>query len=261
MTDPFLTGLLDTMADAAAAAILPHFRTPLGIDNKLADGFDPVTAADRDAELALRAILEERCPDHGIVGEEFPAVREDAEHVWVLDPVDGTRAFISGLPTWGTLIGLRRGGRAVLGMMAQAFTGERFAGDGTSAWYAGPGGARTLRARPCASLAEATLFTTSPRLFSGSELAAYDAVEGSVRLARYGVDCYAYCMVAAGFADLVIESGLKPFDIMALIPIVEGAGGIVTTWDGGSPEAGGRIVASGDGRVHEAALRRLATVL
>jgi myo-inositol-1(or 4)-monophosphatase len=176
----------------------------------------------------------------------------------VLDPIDGTRAFISGLPTWGTLIGLLDAGRPVHGLMAQPFTGERFAGDGRRAWFTGPGGDRPLATRRCAGLAEASLFTTAPSIFSADERAAYDALEHDVRLARYGADCYAYCMVAAGQVDLVVEAGLEPYDVVALIPIVEGAGGVMTSWTGGSAAAGGRVVASGDPRLHDAVLARLA---
>jgi myo-inositol-1(or 4)-monophosphatase len=193
-----------------------------------------------------------------VIGEEYGPDRPDAETVWVLDPIDGTRAFISGLPVWGTLIGLLHRGEPVLGMMVQPFTGERYAGDGRRAWYAGPGGPAPLSTRPCQSLGDAVLFTTSPKLFDGADLAAYGRVEESVRLARYGLDCYGYCMVAAGHGDCVVEAGLKPYDIVALIPIIEGAGGRVTTWDGGPAAAGGRIAASGDRRLHDQLLRRLA---
>lgn len=246
------------LATTSGQAILPFFRTSLGTDDKSRGGvFDPVTEADRAAELTMRQLITRTFPTHGIVGEEYGSEREDAEYVWVLDPIDGTRAFISGLPLWGTLIGLTRNGRPCYGLMHQPFTGERFFGDGGAAFFQGPGGERRLRTRRCASLAEATLSTTSPRLFEGDALARYEAVEGQVKLTRYGTDCYAYCMVAAGHVDLVIESGLKPYDIVALIPIIEGAGGVVTTWDGGDPSKGGSIVAAGDKRIHAAALEIL----
>lgn len=254
-----LVAFLDEMAAVSGAAILPHFRSRMAVENKLSGrAFDPVTVADRAAEEAMRRLLAERHPDHGILGEEFGRERLDAEHVWVLDPIDGTRAFISGLPVWGTLIGLKRAGRPVLGMMHQPFTGERFAGDGRRAWYRGPGGDRDLATRACGSLEEAVLFTTSPSLFTAEERPAYDRVESAVKLFRYGVDCYAYCMLAGGFVDVVIEAGLQPYDIVALIPVVEGAGGIVTTWTGGDASEGGRIVASGDPRLHQIVLDRLA---
>ena len=254
-----LVAFLDEMAAVSGAAILPHFRSRLAVENKLAGrAFDPVTVADRAAETAMRQLLAERHPTHGILGEEFGRERLDAEHVWVLDPIDGTRAFISGLPVWGTLIGLKRAGVPVLGMMHQPFTGERFTGDGRRAWYRGPGGDHDLVTRPCAALDVAVLFTTSPSLFTEAERPVYDRIESAVRLARYGVDCYAYCMLAGGFVDVVVEAGLQPYDIVALIPVVEGAGGVVTTWTGGSAVDGGRIVASGDPRLHESVLARLA---
>ncbi len=259
-TDTLETWLpfLDRLGDAAAAAILPHFRTRMDVDNKQAGGFDPVTVADRAAEEAMRALIAAEHPGHGILGEEFDPVALDAEHVWVLDPIDGTRAFISGLPVWGTLIGLKKAGKPLAGMMVQPFTGERFAGGPGGATYRGPDGTRALKTRACASLAEATLFTTSPHIFTPEERQGYDRVEKASRLFRYGCDCYAYCMVAAGQVDVVVESGLKPFDIVALVPVIEAAGGIVTTWDGGDPSGGGRILACGDRRVHAEALRLLA---
>jgi myo-inositol-1(or 4)-monophosphatase len=259
-----LVAFLDRLADAAASAIMPHFRAGSEVSDKSAVSdkrgarFDPVTAADRDAEAAMRRLIAETYPDHGIVGEEYGPERRDARFVWVLDPIDGTRSFITGLPVWGTLIGLLDEGRPRLGMMAQPFTGERFAGDGRRAWYDGPGGRRSLATRPMRSLAEAALFTTSPYLFSSAEGEAYRRVERNVRLARYGCDCYAYCMVAAGHADIVIEAGLQSYDIVALIPLVEGAGGRLTTWEGGSAAAGGRVCATGDPRLHDLVLAELA---
>ncbi len=250
---------VDELANAAADSIMPHFRATLSVDSKGTAGFDPVTVADRNAEAAMRRLINRTYPDHGIVGEEHGSERPDAEFVWVLDPIDGTRSFITGLPTWGTLIGLLHKGAPVFGMMAQAFTRERYWGDGRQAWYRGPAGDTVrLATRACARPAEAALFTTTPALFTGADRTAYDRVEAAVRLARYGTDCYAYCMVAAGHADLVIEAGLKPYDIVALIPIIAGAGGQVTDWQGGSAAAGGRIVASGDARLHAAVLETLA---
>jgi myo-inositol-1(or 4)-monophosphatase len=249
---------LDSLADAAAAAILPLFRTRLAIEDKGKAGFDPVTLADRAAEAAMRKLIGEDYPAHGIVGEEYGPEREDAEFVWVLDPIDGTRSFITGLPLWGVLIGLLHKGVPVLGMMAQPFTGERFAGDGTEAWLTRNGGRHALATRACGEISAAALLTTSPYIFAAGDREAYQRVEGSVRLARYGTDCYGYCMVAAGHADLVVEAGLQPYDIVALIPIIEGAGGRVSNWDGGSAAAGGRVVASGDARLHDIVLERLA---
>lgn len=258
MTDDTLFSFLDRLADSASAAIMPHFRAAGAVDNKAASGFDPVTAGDRAAEAALRALINATYPEHGIMGEEFGNEHLEAEKVWVLDPIDGTRAFISGLPVWGTLIGLLDGGKPALGMMAQPFTGERYAGNGSLARYTGPGGPRTLKTRACGDLASAVLSTTTPALFKGAEREAYLRAEEQVKLVRYGYDCYAYCMVAAGFMDAVIETGLHPYDIVALIPVIEGAGGRVTNWEGGPASSGGRVVASGDPRLHDIILKTLA---
>jgi myo-inositol-1(or 4)-monophosphatase len=258
MTAVDFAAFVERLADAAADAVLPFFRTAIGMENKSRGGpFDPVTAADHAGEAALRQLIRGTFPTHGIIGEEFGSEGTDADYVWVLDPIDGTRAFVCGMPAWGTLIGLLHDGRPAYGMMSQPFIRERFHGDGGSARYRGPNGERRLATRPCARLADAVLATTSPRMFTAAEGAAFEAVEAEARLTRFGGDCYAYCMLAAGHIDLVIEAGLKPYDIVALIPIVEGAGGIVTTWRGEPATAGGRIVAAGDPAVHAAALERL----
>jgi histidinol-phosphatase len=260
-----LVAFAHELADAAGAVILPHFRAPLAVDNKAGgSAFDPVTAADRGAEAAMRALIRSRYPSHGILGEEYGRQEGDAA-TWVLDPVDGTRGFITGLPTWGTLIGLQLDDRALIGVMDQPFVRDRFVGSplGAELRTTGPDGHTRhvpLAVRSCASLAEAVLSTTSPDLFAPGEREAFAALRSEVRLTRYGGDCYAYCMVALGLVDLVVESGLQPYDIVALIPIIERAGGVVTSWDGGAAVAGGRIVAAGDRRIHEAALARLSTV-
>ena len=249
---------VDELADVAGEAILPFFRTTLTVENKKLKGaFDPVTAADRAAETAMRALIRKHFPAHGIVGEEFDDVTSDAPYTWVLDPIDGTKSFIAGMPVWGTLIGLCKDEAPVYGMMAQPFVGERFTGDGGSARYRGPAGERKLMTRKCASLDDALLFTTSPQLFKPEEHARFEGIEKNVRLSRYGGDCYAYCMVAAGHVDLVVEAGLDAYDIVALIPIIEGAGGVVTNWQGESAANGGQIIAAGDKRVHQAALELL----
>jgi myo-inositol-1(or 4)-monophosphatase len=254
MTAIDFAAFVEQLATASGETILPFFRTSLAIDNKKRDAFDPVTAADRGAENAMRALIRKTFPNHGIVGEEFGDERTDAEYVWVLDPIDGTKSFINGMPTWGTLIGLMRFGEPVFGLMHQPFIRERFSGDGAAALYRGPNGKRDLRVRECAQLSDALLQTTSPRLMNEKDLAAFQRVEKKAKLSRYGGDCYAYCMLASGHIDLVIETELKPYDIIPLIPIIAGAGGIVTTWDNGPPQAGGRIVAAGDKRIHQAAL-------
>jgi myo-inositol-1(or 4)-monophosphatase len=258
MTAVDFEAFVGELATVSGDAIKPFFRTSLGIEDKSCGGaFDPVTAADRAAEQAMRTLIREKFPAHGIIGEEFGAERSDAEFVWVLDPIDGTKSFISGMPAWGTLIALTRSGRPVFGMVHQPFIGERFSGDGLAAAYRGPAGNRALMVRRCPTLADAILYTTSPRLMNAVDLTAFARVEAAVRLSRYGGDCYSYCMLAAGHVDLVIETGLKPYDVAALIPIISGAGGIVTTWNGGDPESGGRIVAAGDRRTHAAALALL----
>ncbi len=249
---------LDDLARLSGEAILPFFRAQTHVSDKRSEGaFDPVTEADRAAELLIRNRIRSAFPDHGIHGEEFDDHNTDAEYVWVIDPIDGTRAFICGLPTWGTLIGLTRNGMPAYGVMNQPFTRERFTGDGRSAHWHGQFGQRSLRTRPCERLSDAYLMTTSPHLFAGDAAARYNAIENSVKLARYGADCYAYAMLAAGHVDLVIETGLKAVDIMPLIPIIEGAGGIVTTWDGAPVRDGGAVIAAGDKRIHAAALHVL----
>jgi len=259
MTAVDFEAFVERLATVAGEAVMPFFRTTIGIEDKGGKGaFDPVTAADHAGESAMRQLIKSTFPSHGIVGEEFGDEAKDAEYVWVLDPIDGTRGFISGLPTWGTLIGLMKGGAPVYGLMSQPFVKERFWGDGGSARYRGPLGDRKLRVRSCARLEDALMSATSPRLFSGRELTAFEAVEQTARLTRYGGDCYAYCLLAGGQIDLVIETGLKPYDIVALIPIIEGAGGVITNWEGGPATEGGHVIAAGDKRVHAAALEILA---
>jgi len=257
MTAVNFSSFVDQLAAASGEIILPFFRTALTIENKKPGGFDPVTAADRAAEDAMRTLIAKNFPEHGILGEEFGAVRTDAEYVWVLDPIDGTKSFIAGMVAWGTLIGLMRSGEPVFGMMHQPFTREHFSGDGGAARYRGLGGNRELRVRACADLSDAVLYTTSPLLMNAADRALFGKVENKVKLSRYGGDCYAYCMLAAGQIDLIIETEIKPHDIVPLIPIIAGAGGIVTTWENGPAQGGGRIVVAGDRRVHQAALEML----
>ncbi len=258
MTVIDFSAFIGRLATAAGETILPFFRTSLSIDDKSATHeFDPVTEADRAAEAVMRRLIKANFPRHGIVGEEFGNEDPDAEYVWVLDPIDGTKSFIAGFPIWGTLIGLLHRGMPVFGMMHQPFIGERFSGDNGQARYQGPSGERRLQVRRCASLKEATSYTTSPLLMSAEDRAIFGRIEQAVRLSRYGGDCYSYCMLAAGHLDLVVETELKPYDIAPLVPIITGAGGIVTNWEGGPAQSGGRIVAAGDPRVHEAALKLL----
>lgn len=247
----------DAIAEAAAAETLPRFRMPVTIDNKYTIGFDPVTEADRAAERAIRQVITERYPDHGILGEEHGDVGLDRDFVWVVDPIDGTRAFISGLPVWGTLVGLYHKGRAVMGMMDQPFTGERFIAGPNGAIAKRNGKTYPLATRKGVALEQAIMMTTSPLIFPEDLAPSYKRIENRVQLARYGCDCYAYAMVAAGHIDLVVESDLKPYDVGGLIALVEQAGGVMTTWSGDRPETGGSIIASGSPELHEAALALL----
>ncbi len=259
MTKPVsIPDFLDELARLSGEAILPFFRSQTHVSDKRSEGaFDPVTEADRAAELVIRNRIRAMFPSHGIHGEEFDDHNTGAEFVWVIDPIDGTRAFICGLPVWGTLIGLTRNGVPAYGLMNQPYTRERFSGDGKSALLRGPMGERKLQTRACEGLSDAYLMTTSPHLFPGEAGERYRKVESGVKLARYGADCYAYAMLASGQVDLVIETGLKAVDIVPLVPIIEGAGGIITTWDGGPVRDGGSVIAAGDKRVHAAALHIL----
>jgi myo-inositol-1(or 4)-monophosphatase len=269
MTAVDFAAFVERLAQVSGEVILPFFRSAIRAEDKSQGGvFDPVTEADRGAEAAMRRLIGQTFPAHGVIGEEYGSDRPEAEYVWVLDPIDGTKSFVSGLPTWGTLIGLMNRGQPVYGMMAQPFTRERFYGDGkraSSRTLAPTHGdapptewaTRSLHTRACASLAEATLMTTSPMLIQEADRAAYARVESKVRLTRYGGDCYAYCALAAGFVDLVIETNLKPHDVVALAPIIEGAGGVVTTWDGENAANGGRIIAADDRAVYDQARRLL----
>lgn len=249
-------------ADASGKAILKHFRKPILVDNKAAAGaFDPVTEADRAGERAIRKLLRKAHPDHGVLGEELGATTGEAPYCWVIDPIDGTRAFITGMPLWGTLIGVTREGRAVAGLMDQPYTRERVWGNGVqTVWRSTDGRERRIKTAPCSRIEDARLTTTSPDLFATSqEQEAFQRLKSKARLTRFGGDCYAYALLAAGHIDLVVEAGLQAYDIVALVPIIESAGGVVTTWDGERPEAGGRIIAAGDPRLHELALKALKT--
>jgi histidinol phosphatase-like enzyme (inositol monophosphatase family) len=245
---------------AAAAAILPLFRADHGlIDKGGAKGFDPVTEADKGAERVIRALIAERYPDHGVIGEEYGEDRPDAEWVWVLDPVDGTRAFIAGLPLWTTLIGLRHEGAPVLGSIGQSFLDELFIGSAAGSRLMTRGASRPLQVRACPDIAKALIATTDPAIFAGAEQAAWSAVRATARLARLGCDAYAYAMVAAGTIDLVLETRLEAWDIDAAIPVIAGAGGVTTDWRG-KPVGphGGQVAIAGDRGCLDAALALLA---
>jgi inositol-phosphate phosphatase / L-galactose 1-phosphate phosphatase / histidinol-phosphatase len=252
--DAFLALAL-RLADAAGAEIRPYFRNLASVEEK--PDLTPVTVADRAAEATMRALIETHFPSHGILGEEFGEVRGDAEYVWVLDPIDGTKSFISGVPLFGTLIALTWGPRPILGIIDQPISRER--------WVGASGRPTTLngapiRCRACPALAAATLFATTPEMFKGKDAACFARVAAAVKLTRFGADCYAYGLVAAGLVDLVLEASLKPYDFCAMVPIVEGAGGVATDWRGAplGLASDGRILVAGDRRAHEAVLSLLA---
>jgi histidinol phosphatase-like enzyme (inositol monophosphatase family) len=265
-----LRALLETahiLADVSGKAIMPKFRKPIEIENKAGIGdFDPVTVADKAAERVIRRVLRERHPNHGILGEEYGTIEGTEPYTWVIDPIDGTKAFITGAPLWGTLIGVLHESRAIVGMMHQPFTQERIWSAGTDArksagttqWSVGAGRAKVVKTRACRKIEDALLATTSPDLIPpGFETERFQRLKSRARLTRYGGDCYAYCLLAGGYIDLVVECGLKAHDVVALIPIIEGAGGRITTWEGERAEQGGRIVAAGDPKLHDAALKVL----
>lgn len=254
-------------ADAAATETIRFFRQSPPVEDKSQTagyagtqrGFDPVTAADKAAEEAIRRELAARFADHGMHGEEFGILNPEARFRWIVDPIDGTAAYIMGWPMWGTLIALTDNGMPVLGLMDQPFTKERFWSEATHSYCRGPDGFRQkLSTRPCESLQQAVLSTTHPDFFCAhDDREAFFRVKRAARTTRYGGDCYAYAMLASGLGDLIIESGLKPYDVAALIPIIERAGGVISTWSGEAALQGGNIVAAGDPRVHEAAIELL----
>jgi histidinol phosphatase-like enzyme (inositol monophosphatase family) len=249
---------LHRLADIADAQTLPRYRTDIAVDTKPKEGttFDPVTEADREAEIAIRAEIGAHFPDHAILGEEG-GLTGRGRYRWVLDPVDGTRPFLCGLPVWGTLIGLTIDGRAELGMMSQPFTRERFWADRDGAWTLRDGVRQPLATRDVGSLDRAILHTTSPEHFGDSLAAGFERLKGVVRMTRYGGECYATAMIAAGRIDLAIEPSLQPYDIVALIPIIERAGGVVTRLDGDRAEEGGAVLVAATAALHAEALRLL----
>ena len=252
VTHPFADFASD-LANASGKVILPHYRQPLQVHSKGAEGaFDPVTVADRAAEAAIRELVERHWPAHGIIGEEYGTIRSDAEYVWVIDPIDGTRAFMSGIPTWGTLIGLLKHGEPVLGVLDQPHLGERFVGHMTHAVRTGPLGDGRLQTRRDVALADACIWvsstiTTKPDLF-----ARVQSLASHVKMLRYGSDCISMAMLAEGHIDAVIETGLEIYDIAAQVPIVTGAGGVITALDGSAPLSAASILAAGDPGLHKA---------
>ena len=249
----------DALADAARQAILPYFRAGnLQTENKAGEGaFDPVTEADRRAERVMRDILAQRRPDDAILGEEYGAKSGDSGLTWVLDPIDGTRGFLSGTPTWGVLISVRDETGPFFGVIDQPFTQERFRGGLGLSDHVSPHGRSTLGVRSTQTLDQAILFTTFPEVGTAEEKAGFFRVAENVRLVRYGMDCYAYALLAAGQIDLVIEAGLFAYDVQAPIAVIEAAGGIVTNWEGGPVHEGGRALAAATPALHAAALERL----
>ena len=254
-----LDAFLIELNRASAEVILPLFRAEHGLQNKAGPGdFDPVTEADKGAERAIRQLISKHNPDHGVIGEEYGEDRPDAEFVWVLDPIDGTRAFIAGLPVWTTLIGLRHQGEPVLGSIGQPFTGELFIGHAGGSRLMSRGGERPLRVRACPKLSDAVIATTDPVIFDEAERAAWRRLRQGVRLARLGCDAYAYAMVAMGTMDMVIEAGLKSWDIESAVPLIAGAGGTITDWNGRTlGRNGGQVAIVGDPALLDQAMNAL----
>lgn len=250
--------LAEEMAEASAAVIRRYFRQAVAVDDKADQS--PVTIADRETEAALRKLLAERVPDHGVIGEEQATTNPDADYVWVLDPIDGTKRFITGNPLFGTLIALLRDGRPILGVIDMPMLGERWIGaKGRPTAFSSATSTSEARARPCPGLNRAALASTSPEMFEGGNEDAFERVRKATKLTQYGGDCYSYGLLASGFTDVVIEAGLGTYDYMALAAVIEGAGGIITDWDGKTLDlnSDGRVVAAGDTACHADALKHL----
>lgn len=260
MTEIALVELEDfalELAHTAGGIAQAHFRRPVAIENKSATAFDPVTNADRAIERVLRTAIDERYPDHGIVAEEEGERAGSGEYIWFIDPIDGTRSFMTGSPLWGTLIGLTRRDEPLFGLLVQPVLEEVFLGGPSGSWLIKPERRDRLKSRACKSLAKAMLASTHPDMFSEDRATAFRNLSSKCLLTRFGGDCYNYAMVAAGHLDLVVESQLKPYDIVPLIPILERAGCVVTDWQGKPPLRGGDVVVAGSRELHEAALQAL----
>ncbi|EGE60886.1 UNVERIFIED_ORG: histidinol phosphatase-like enzyme (inositol monophosphatase family) [Rhizobium esperanzae] len=246
---------LHRLADAADRETVSRFRKKLETTTKPKEGyrFDPVTEADREAELAMRALISQEFPDHSIVGEEYGVTGPGACQ-WVLDPIDGTRPFLLGIPVWGTLIGFCEQGRATAGLMSQPITRERFWAHNGESWLRTDNATTRLTTSACTQLSDAVLHTNSPEGVRRNPDVRFDVLDATVKMTRYGGECYAFAMLAAGHIDICVEFSLQPYDIVPMIPLIEAAGGAVTTFDGSRPENGGRIIASANEELHAAAI-------
>jgi myo-inositol-1(or 4)-monophosphatase len=254
-----LTAFALELADAAAERVLPYFRRANRIDVKEGAVWDPVTEADRAGERAIRAMIEARFPDHGILGEEYGVKESRSAFTWVLDPIDGTRAFICGMPTWAILIGLNHQDRPSLGVMHQPFVGETFYGNPSGAWSRHRGEISRLATRSERPLAEAILTTTAPDLYrSETERAVLNRLTAATRLTRYGGDAYFFCLMAAGQVDIAMDARMETYDIAPLMPIIEGAGGVVSTWTRGDAARGGNVISAGSRMLLDQALEVIA---
>ncbi|HJU10881.1 MAG TPA: histidinol-phosphatase [Candidatus Binataceae bacterium] len=246
------------VAELAGKVILPYFRSGASVENKLKVGYDPVTMADREAEWLIRSEITRAYPQHSILGEEFGTSFGASALTWVIDPIDGTRGFVMGLPQWGTLLALNDGARPLLGVMHQPFIGETFMGSRHGAYLRSEERTERLKTREIAELSDASVCATHPDMFSeGEEHAAFSRIARACKQTRYGTDCYGWCLLAAGLIDLVIETQLKPYDIQAPIAIIEAAGGIVTDWAGQPAYNGGRVLGAANSRLHQIALEIL----
>ena len=253
--DDTLIVLAESLADAARAIVMTYFRSPLAVDAK--PDRSPVTIADKEAEIAMRALIEDTFPDHGIVGEEIENRQEDAEFVWVLDPIDGTQSFVTGKPLFGTLIALLERGKPVLGVMDMPALGERWVGArGRPTTFNGD----EVKVRACGGLDQAWLYATSPHMFEDADFPAFERLRKQARRAVYGAECMAYGMLASGWVDIVCEGTMKLYDYAPMVPIVEGAGGVITDWRGRAlgPDGDGTVLAAGDPDLHAASLDVLA---
>ena len=257
-----LIKLAHAVADAAKVETLKYFRmSSVTVDSKEKTLFDPVTIADRRAEKAMRELIELNRPNDGILGEEYPPKSGSTGFTWVLDPIDGTRGYISGTPTWGTLVALNHNGTSIFGIIDQPYINERFSGGFDEKLFSGPFVEKNLGVSKVKELKEAILFSTYPEIGTSLELKGFKGVSKHCKLTRYGLDCYAYGLLALGHIDIVIEAGLKPYDIQAPMAVIKAAGGYVTSWTGGPAESGGCVLAAGTQQLHTQALNTLKMII